>query len=119
MSRAVRTMRRRKSIADRARGAWGMIVIASLAHSGVAIYPSARDLYDAARGLTVTGALPRLDERSDISADAETYLMDVDPDARVWSASNPVPDPSHPPLPGKRPGLDRSGLKKLIAEENP
>jgi len=97
VGRAVRNARRVKSLSDRMRGAWGMVVIASLTHSAVTVYPYARDIYDAARGMTVTGALPRLDERSDISADAESYRLRTEPEAKTWSASNPVPIPLHPP----------------------
>lgn len=77
------------------RGAWGMVVIASLTHSAVTVYPYARDIYDAARGMTITGDLPHIDEDSDISDYIESYSGGLG--EKVFSAKNPVPLPPHPP----------------------
>lgn len=111
-------MRRRKSLADRARGAWGMIVFASLTHSMVAVYPAARDAWDLARGVTINGALPRVDADADISAALEPWAQDG-AEGRIWSAANPVPDPSHPPAPARKPPLDQTGHNRLVGRENP
>ena len=95
MSRSVRNARRVKSLSDRMRGAWGMVVIASLTHSAVTVYPYARDVYDAARGMTITGALPHVDEDSNIAPYIESYSDELG--GEVFSSKNPVPLPPHPP----------------------
>ena len=95
MSRSVRNARRAKSFTDRVRGAWGLVVFASLAHSGATVYPYARDAYDAARGMTITGDLPHIDEDSDISDYIESYSGGLG--EKVFSSKNPVPLPLHPP----------------------
>lgn len=80
---------RRKTIADRVLGAWHLIVFGALVNTGVDLYPAARDIYDRARGVMVSGALPRIAADYDISE----YLP---VDEKIWGADHPVPPPPPP-----------------------
>lgn len=113
MPTSERTARRVQSLSDKVRGAWGLIVLASLTHSAYVVYPYAKEGYAATRGLTVIGALPAIDEASDIAPYIAAYSSQL-----VLEQKKSIPIPPHPP---KEKGMgysdeDRINIEYLVEE---